>query len=92
MVKKLSSWNVFVKQVFEEGKKSNKSFSFKDALKEASERKKRDNTKVNLLLTQTNTITTNLTVNLKKEEVEKLEKVEKPENIENPESIKIVDY
>lgn len=41
MAKKLSSWNKFVKQVFEEGKKSNPSYSFKDALKEASSRKKK---------------------------------------------------
>uniref|UniRef100_A0A6C0LJK1 Uncharacterized protein n=1 Tax=viral metagenome TaxID=1070528 RepID=A0A6C0LJK1_9ZZZZ len=39
MVKKLSSWNLFVKKVFQEGKAKNKDFKFKDALKEASARK-----------------------------------------------------
>ena len=39
MVKKLSSWNIFVKKVFQEGKAKNKDFQFKDALKEASARK-----------------------------------------------------
>lgn len=39
MVKKLSSWNMFVKKIFQEGKAKNKDFQFKDALKEASARK-----------------------------------------------------
>ena len=34
-----SEWNLFVKKIYEEGKKSNSSYQFKDALKEASERK-----------------------------------------------------
>jgi len=39
MAKKLSAWNLFVKKVYAEGKAKNKSFQFKDALKEASRRK-----------------------------------------------------
>ena len=34
-----SAWNMFVKKIYWEGKKKNKSFQFKDALKEASRRK-----------------------------------------------------
>jgi hypothetical protein len=39
MPKKLSAWNLFVKKVYAEGKAKNKSFKFRDALKEASKRK-----------------------------------------------------
>ena len=39
MPKKLSTWNLFVKKVYAEGKAKNKSFKFRDALKEASKRK-----------------------------------------------------
>jgi len=39
MAKKLSTWNLFVKKVYAEGKAKNKSFQFKDALKAASKRK-----------------------------------------------------
>ena len=34
-----SAWNLFVKKVYWENKKKNKSYQFKDALKEASKRK-----------------------------------------------------
>jgi hypothetical protein len=34
-----SAWNLFVKKVYWENKKKNKSYKFKDALKEASRRK-----------------------------------------------------
>ena len=34
-----SAWNLFVKKIFHEGKKNNKSYSFKEALKDASRRK-----------------------------------------------------
>jgi hypothetical protein len=34
-----SAWNMFVKKIYWEGKKKNKNFQFKDALKEASRRK-----------------------------------------------------
>ena len=34
-----SAWNMFVKKIYWEGKKKNKGFQFKDALKEASRRK-----------------------------------------------------
>jgi len=36
-----SEWNMFVKKVYEEEHAKNPAFQFKDALKEASERKKR---------------------------------------------------
>ena len=39
MPKKLSAWNVFVKKVYSEGKAKNKSYQFRDALKDASKRK-----------------------------------------------------
>jgi hypothetical protein len=39
MARKPSEWNMFVKKVFEEGRKKNPGFKFKDALKEASDRK-----------------------------------------------------
>ena len=39
MPKKLSSWNMFVKKVYAEGKSKNKSYQFRDALKDASKRK-----------------------------------------------------
>ena len=39
MPKKLSSWNIFVKKVYAEGKSKNKSYQFRDALKDASKRK-----------------------------------------------------
>jgi hypothetical protein len=35
----LSSWNIFVKKVFSEGKSKNPSYKFMDALKDASKRK-----------------------------------------------------
>jgi hypothetical protein len=35
----LSSWNLFVKKVYREGKMKNKNYAFKDALKDASNRK-----------------------------------------------------
>ena len=34
-----TAWNMFVKKVFQEGKSKNKSYSFKQALKDASKRK-----------------------------------------------------
>lgn len=34
-----TAWNMFVKKVFHEGKSKNKSYSFKQALKDASKRK-----------------------------------------------------
>ena len=37
--RKLSRWNLFVKKVYSEGKSSNKSYSFKQALSDASRRK-----------------------------------------------------
>jgi hypothetical protein len=37
--RKLSSWNLFVKKVYSEGKGSNKNYSFKQALSDASKRK-----------------------------------------------------
>lgn len=37
--RKLSAWNLFVKKVYSEGKKSNKNYSFKQALTDASRRK-----------------------------------------------------
>jgi hypothetical protein len=37
--RKLSSWNIFVKKVYYEGKKKNKNYSFKQALTDASKRK-----------------------------------------------------
>jgi len=36
----LSSWNLFVKKVYNEGKSTNSNYKFKDALKDASRRKK----------------------------------------------------
>ena len=39
MAKKLSAWNIFVSKVFKEGKAKNKSYQFRDALKDASARK-----------------------------------------------------
>ena len=35
----LSSWNIFVKKVYREGKAANASYEFKDALRDASKRK-----------------------------------------------------
>jgi hypothetical protein len=35
----LSSWNIFVKKVYREGKAANSSYEFKDALRDASKRK-----------------------------------------------------
>ncbi len=37
--RKLSAWNLFVKKIYSEGKKSNKDYSFKQALSDASSRK-----------------------------------------------------
>jgi len=37
--RKLSSWNLFVKKVYSEGKSSDKNYSFKQALSDASSRK-----------------------------------------------------
>lgn len=39
MAKKLSAWNMFVKKVYSEGKSKNKTYKFRDALKDASKRK-----------------------------------------------------
>ena len=36
----LSSWNIFVKKVYREGKAKNSNYEFKDALKDASKRKR----------------------------------------------------
>jgi hypothetical protein len=36
----LSSWNMFVKKVYREGKSKNSNYAFKDALKDASRRKR----------------------------------------------------
>ena len=37
--RKLSSWNIFVKKIYSEGKRKNSSYSFQQALKDASNRK-----------------------------------------------------
>ena len=37
--RKLSQWNLFVKKIYSEGKKSNSNYSFKQALSDASKRK-----------------------------------------------------
>jgi len=37
--RKASPWNKFVKKVFEEGRRQNKSYKFSQALKDASRRK-----------------------------------------------------
>ncbi len=37
--RKLSAWNLFVKKVYQEGKRKNKNYSFKQALNDASKRK-----------------------------------------------------
>jgi len=37
--RKLSAWNIFVKKVYQEGKRKNKNYSFKQALGDASKRK-----------------------------------------------------
>lgn len=37
--RKLSAWNMFVKKVYQEGKRKNKNYSFKQALNDASKRK-----------------------------------------------------
>ena len=37
--RKLSSWNIFVKKIYQEGKAKNKDYSFKQALSDASRRK-----------------------------------------------------
>ena len=37
--RKLSAWNIFVKKVYQEGKRKNKNYSFKQALSDASKRK-----------------------------------------------------
>jgi hypothetical protein len=39
MKRKLSSWNLFVKKVYQEGKSKNKNYEFKQALVDASKRK-----------------------------------------------------
>ena len=37
--RKLSSWNIFVKKIYEEGHAKDKDYSFKQALSDASKRK-----------------------------------------------------
>jgi len=37
--RKLSSWNIFVKKIYQEGHSKNKNYSFKQALTDASKRK-----------------------------------------------------
>jgi hypothetical protein len=37
--RKLSSWNIFVKKIYQEGRAKNKDYSFKQALSDASKRK-----------------------------------------------------
>jgi hypothetical protein len=37
--RKLTSWNLFVKKIFAEGKTKDKNYSFKNALSDASRRK-----------------------------------------------------
>jgi hypothetical protein len=37
--RKLSKWNLFVKKIYQEGKKNNPSYSFQQALSDASKRK-----------------------------------------------------
>ena len=37
--RKLSSWNIFVKKIYQEGHAKNKNYSFKQALSDASKRK-----------------------------------------------------
>jgi hypothetical protein len=39
MTRKLSSWNLFVKKIYQEGKAKNKNYEFKQALVDASKRK-----------------------------------------------------
>jgi len=36
----VSQWNLFVKKIYHDGRSKNKSYSFKQALKDASRRKK----------------------------------------------------
>jgi hypothetical protein len=38
--RKLSKWNIFVKKIYHEGHSKNKNYSFKQALTDASSRKK----------------------------------------------------
>jgi hypothetical protein len=38
--RKLSKWNLFVKKIFHEGRAKNKTYKFKQALSDASRRKK----------------------------------------------------
>lgn len=37
--RKLSSWNIFVKKIYQEGRSNDKNYSFKQALTDASRRK-----------------------------------------------------
>jgi hypothetical protein len=37
--RKLSSWNIFVKKIYQEGRAKNNEYSFKQALSDASKRK-----------------------------------------------------
>jgi hypothetical protein len=37
--RKLSSWNIFVKKIYQEGKSKNANYDFKQALSDASKRK-----------------------------------------------------
>ena len=43
--KKLTAWNKFTKHVYAEGRKKNKKYAYKDALRDASERKSEYNKK-----------------------------------------------
>ena len=43
----LTRWNMFVKKVFHEGRQKNRTYKFKDALKDASRRKSEMNTMEN---------------------------------------------
>jgi len=38
-IRMASAWNMFTKKIFEEGRKKNKSYSFREALSDASKRK-----------------------------------------------------
>ena len=42
----LTKWNIFVKKVFQEGRQKNKTYKFKNALKDASRRKSEMNSMV----------------------------------------------
>jgi len=58
MARKPSEWNMFVKKVFEQGRKKNPNFQFKDALKEASDRKNEMGKGLNTVVTMVEDVVT----------------------------------